>query len=425
MFSKSQYDLIVIGAGPGGCAAAAVAARGGLDVLLLERSMEPAFKVGESLMPETYGTFEKMGALERMRSAGFVEKHSVQFFAKSGKASAPFYFSTVKSGEGARTWQVLRSDFDQLLFEVAEEAGAECRRGVNARELVTEGERVVGVTVDAGGERVELGSKVLIDATGQSALVSRRFDLGRIDYGLQHASIFTHFEGARRDSGIDEGATLVLHTSEGHTWFWFIPLAGDVTSVGVVGRLDALVRGREGTPEEVFFEEVAKCPEIADRLAEASRCRPFAVCKDFSYRCERMAGDGWVLVGDAFSFIDPVYSSGVFLALKSGELAAETAAVAIADGDVSGERLGAFQSELERAISAVHRLVQAFYSRDFSFGEFLRMFPHLQRSVTRILIGDVFDSSYDDLFQAMETFRLERADTVSLSPTELSAGGAA
>ncbi|HVS15819.1 MAG TPA: tryptophan 7-halogenase [Thermoanaerobaculia bacterium] len=419
MFQPASYDVVVIGAGPGGCAAAAIAARHGLAVLLLERAEQPFFKLGESLMPETYGTFEKMGALDRMRGAGFVEKHSVQFYSKGGRASAPFYFSTVKDDESARTWQVLRSDFDQLLYEVAAENGAECRRGVAVKELRVEGERVVGVVAEVDGERVEVGARVVVDASGQSALVAKRFDLGRVDYGLRHASIYTHFEGARRDSGIDEGATLILHTDDGHSWFWFIPLAGGVTSVGVVGKVESLIQGRRGTPEEILFEEVARCPEVADRLQDARRCRPVSVIKDFSYRCDRLAGDGWVLVGDAYSFIDPVYSSGVFLALKSGELAAETIVEALAEGDVSGERLAAFQPHMDRAIAAVHGLVRAFYSQDFSFGEFLRSSPHLQRSVTRVLIGDVFDSSFDDLFQAMERFQLDRAETLSLRPSEL------
>ena len=280
----------------------------------------PTFKIGESLMPDTHGVFEKMGALERMRRSHFVEKHSVQFFTRTGRASMPFYFESERPGDdSARTWQVRRSEFDQLLMNTAAEQGAEVHRGVNVRDVLFEDGRARGVraTATSDGGPVELASRVVIDATGQSALLSRRLDLGRLDYGLRHASIYTHFRGALRDEGRDEGATLILHTKSGERWFWYIPLAGDVVSVGVVGAMDDLVRNREGRPHEIFFEEVGNCAEIERRIRPAHQCRPVSVMKDFSYRIEEMAGNGWIAIGDAFSFIDPVYSSGVFLALKS------------------------------------------------------------------------------------------------------------
>ncbi|MYA08067.1 MAG: FAD-dependent oxidoreductase [Holophagales bacterium] len=407
MFAASSYDVIVIGAGPGGSAAAAIAARGGLRVLLLEREPAPMFKIGESLMPDTHGVFEKMGALRAMQESHFVEKHSVQFFTKTGKASMPFYFEKERPGEdSARTWQVRRSEFDQLLMETAAGQGAEVHRGVNVRDVLFEGGRAVGVRA-AGPSKdavVELAGRVIIDATGQSAMISRRLDLGRIDYGLRHASIYTHFRGAIRDEGKDEGATLILHTKSGECWFWYIPLAGDVVSVGVVGPMDALIRKRDGRPHEIFFEEVRNCGEIERRIAPAHQCRPVSVMKDFSYRIEKMAGDGWIAIGDAFSFIDPVYSSGVFLALKSGEMAAEAAIGAIAADDLSGERLGAFRPLLMRGVEAVRQLVNVFYDPNFSVGAFLRLYPQHQSKVTRILIGDVFEVDFTSMFDDMATF---------------------
>ena len=407
VFAASSYDLIVIGAGPGGSAAAAIAARGGLRTLLLEREPVPTFKIGESLMPDTHGVFEKMGALERMKNSSFVEKHSVQFFTRTGKASMPFYFEKERPGDdSARTWQVRRSEFDQLLMDTAAGQGAEVHRGVNVRDVLFEDGRARGVRATAAdnGGPVELASRVVIDATGQSALLARRLDLGRVDYGLRHASIYTHFRGAIRDEGKDEGATLILHTESGECWFWYIPLAGDVVSVGVVGPMDGLIRDRKGRPHEIFFEEVGNCAEIERRIAPAHQCRPVSVMKDFSYRIDRMAGDGWIAIGDAFSFIDPVYSSGVFLALKSGEMAAEASIDAVAAGDVSGERLGAFQPLLMRGVEAVRQLVNVFYDPNFSVGSFLRLYPQHQSKVTRILIGDVFEVDFTSMFEDMAAF---------------------
>lgn len=415
MLQSDRYDVAVIGGGPAGCAAAAVAAQQGLSVVLLERSPEPVFKIGESLMPETYWTLERMGALERMKESPFVHKHSVQFFSKNGKASTPFYFRDEKDHESAQTWQVLRSEFDQLLLDVAAEQGAECHRGASVREILFDGDRVTGLEIrDEEGSTETLACRVLIDATGQSTLLAKHLDLGKVDYGLKHSSYFTHYRGAFRDSGRDEGATLILQTESGDSWFWYIPLHDDVVSVGVVGPV-AYLKRPGNSPEETFLEEVGRCAEISRRLEGAERCRPVQVLKDFSYRFKRMSGDGWILIGDAFSFIDPVYSSGIFLALKSGEMAADAAVEACRTGDTSATLLGRFEPRLMAGVEAVRRLVESFYSKDFSFGAFLRRYPERQSCVTRILIGDIFERDFSALFTAMEEWRQELASREALT----------
>ena len=425
MIERNEYDVLVIGAGPAGSAASATAARNGLSVLHVERDAEPRFKIGESLMPETYWAFERMGALDLMRESGFTEKYSVQFYARNGRASAPFYFHDLKDHECSRTWQVHRADFDERLFENARAQGAECHRGVTAREIVYEENdpaepQARGAVLELPDKSTkEVGAKVVIDASGQSTLLARRFDLGKVDYGLRNASIFTHFAGALRDEGRDEGATMILQTiPDGDSWFWIIPLAGDVISVGVVG--DASYLKRPGKrPHEVFFEEVAKCPEVARRIEPGVQCRPVQVLRDFSYRYERMAGSGWILVGDAFSFIDPVYSSGVFLALHSGVMAADAAARAIETGDLSADQLGSFRPQLEKGMHSVLRLVRSFYDPEFSFGRFLKTYPQHQSGVTRILIGDVFEEDFDELFEDMATM-LANAPAVGASSASAS-----
>lgn len=403
--SSEQHDVVVIGGGPAGAATATLVAAAGHDVLLLERSTEPQFKVGESLIPATYWSLERLGLLDRMRSSQFVRKHSVQFYTDSGKATAPFYFREVTSHESSQTWQVLRSEFDQLLLDNAAEKGAEVRRGQTVRDILSDGDRVVGVRAsDNGGPRRDIRARVVVDSSGQSALLARKFKLRLYDRRLQNASCFTHFREARRDPGEDAGATLIFHTRDKRAWFWFIPLHNDVTSVGVVGSMDYLVRQRDGTPQEIFDQELSRCPALAERLNGAEQTRDVQFVRDFTYRSERFAGDGWAVVGDAFGFIDPIYSSGVFLALKSAEFAADAIIEGLATDDLSGAQLGRHGQQYLDGMESFRKLVYAFYDNDFSFGAFLRDHPECRDAVVHLLMGNVYREPVEQLFEPLADY---------------------
>lgn len=393
----TEHDVIVIGGGPGGAAAATLVAQRGHRTLLLERTAEPKFKIGESLMPATWWTLERMGMIPKLKESHFPRKYSVQFFGKTGKASSPFYFQETDPHESSVTWQVLRSEFDALLLDNAREHGVEVRRGAGVKDVLFERERAVGVKLDDG---TTLSCKVVVDATGRSALLGRKLGLMVPDPELRKASLFTHFEGALRDPGIDEGATLVLHTDDASGWFWYIPLPEDRVSVGVVGSIEQLVSNRKGDPQAVFDEEVARCPALKPRLENARQVMPVQVLRDFSYRSSRIAGDGWVLVGDAFGFLDPIYSSGVFLALKSGELAADSIHAALEAGDPSAARLGAHGPEFLAGMEAMRKLVYAFYEPDFSFAKFLAQHPGCRNDLIHLLVGNVFRPT-NGLFASM------------------------
>ena len=407
MNTHNTYDTIVIGGGPAGSTVATLVAEQGHRVLLLEREAEPTFKIGESLIPATYWTFQRLGMLEKLRTSHFPQKYSVQFYSRTGKASAPFYFSQTNPHESAMTWQVLRSEFDEMLLDNAKEKGVEIRKGTGAREVRFEGDTATGVvTQDIDGTRETLNATVIVDSTGQRSLIGRQLNLNTIEPNLKMASLFTHYEGGHRDEGIDEGATLILHTEEKDSWFWSIPLPYNRTSIGVVGELDYLLQDRRDADgklnaQKIFTEELAKCAPLQQRLEGAKQLFPIQTTKDFSYRASRIAGNNWVLVGDAFGFLDPVYSTGLFLALKSGEMAADVIIEAFHKNDFSETQLGSFGPEFVKGMEAFRKLVYAFYTKEFSFARFLSEYPEHQGGIVDILSGDVFRKDVTHIFPAM------------------------
>lgn len=407
MNTHNTYDTIVIGGGPAGSTVATLVAEQGHRVLLLEREAEPKFKIGESLIPATYWTFKRLGMLEKLRTSHFPQKYSVQFYSRSGKASTPFYFFQTNPHESAITWQVLRSEFDEMLLDNAKEKGVEIRKGLGVREVLFEGDTATGVvTQGIDGTRETLNATVVADSTGQRSLIGRQLNLNTIEPNLKMASLFTHYEGGYRDEGIDEGATLILHTEEKDSWFWSIPLPYNRTSIGVVGELDYLLQRRRDADgklnaQKIFTEELAKCAPLQQRLKGAKQLLPIQTTKDFSYRASRIAGNNWVLVGDAFGFLDPVYSTGLFLALKSGEMAADVIIEAFDKNDFSETQLGSFGPEFVKGMEAFRKLVYAFYTKEFSFARFLSEYPEHQGGIVDILSGDVFRKDVTHIFPAM------------------------
>ena len=395
-------EIIVIGGGPAGSTSAALLAEMGYKTTLFERERFPRFHIGESLMPDTYWTFERLGVLDKLKKSAFPEKHSVQFFGGSGRASVPFYFSENNPHESSMTWQIMRSEFDQMMLDNAREKGASINQGARVLDILFDGECACGVRAKlADGQTRDFAAKVVVDASGQSALISRKLKISETEPTLKKASIYTHFSGAFRDQGRDEGATLILNTCDKDSWFWYIPLHGDTVSVGVTGDIDYLLQQRSGDAQAIFAEELKKCAPMQERLHNAQQLFPMKTTKDFSYRASQVAGQGWVLVGDAFGFLDPVYSSGVYLALKSGEMAADAIDGAFKKGDFSGEQLGQFGPEFVRGLEAVRRMIYAFYSKEFSFATFLQRYPHCKQGIIDVLSGKLFSQHVATIFEPM------------------------
>ena len=408
MIRVADPDVVVIGGGPAGATVASLVARQGRKVLVLERERFPRYHIGESLIPETFWVLDRLGMLPKLRQSRFVEKHSVQFVTEQGRLSEPFYFADYKPHESSRTWQVSRAEFDTLMLDNAREHGAEVREGVRVLDVLFEGGRAVGVrAVDEEGAESTIRCRVVVDAAGQGCLIQDRLGLREWDPVLKKAAIWTYWKGAVRDVGRDAGATLVMQTAGKKGWFWCIPLENDVVSVGVVAPFDYLFKERPGKDAEtIFFEEVARCPGVQPRIAGAERVGPFRIAKEYSYRSRQLAGDGWVLVGDAFGFLDPLYSSGLLLALKSGSLAADAIVAALEADDPSAARLGCWGPDYVAGLDRMRKLVCAFYD-GLNFGRFVRDNPGGKPLITDILIGDIFKGSIDELWPLLDAQRTE------------------
>jgi len=367
-------------------------------------------------MPYCWYSLDRLGVVDAINEAGFVHKYSVQFVKPDGDLSAPFYFKQHRDHPSSVTWQVFRSEFDKILLNNAAQKGANVHLRTNARELIEEDGRVVGVKANGpGGEPLEFRAPIVVDASGRDNFAISRRDWRVRDPQLSKISVWTYYKSAKRDPGLDEGATTVAYLPE-KGWFWYIPLKGDVVSVGVVAEREYLYRDGVKDPQAIFDREIENNDWIKDHLAVGRQVGRFWVTGDYSYRSRHCADDGLLLIGDAYAFLDPVFSSGVFLALKSGDLGADAVDRALTEGDVSADRFADYGTTMKQGIEAMRKLVYAFYDADFSFGQVVKAHPHVRGDLTDCLIGDLF-RDFDELFAAVSEF--------AALPEPLSYGGAA
>lgn len=422
--SSHDCDVLIIGAGPAGTTAATILAEEkGKKVIVLEKEHFPRYHIGESLIPHCWDTLDRLGMTERLDAAGFQSKQSVQFVSPEGDLSAPFYFSQHTDHPRAKTWQVDRATFDCMMMERAREAGADVREGIKVLDFLEDKGAIVGVRAeDEDGKIFELRAPITMDGSGRDALFQRKKKWRKRDPELNKIAIWTRYKGAKRDPGVDEGATTIAYVQE-KGWFWNIPLKDDLVSTGIVAERDYLYRdGRD--LKEIYEREIKENKWVEDHLSEGEQIGEYWVTGEYSYRAENCATDGLVLIGDAFAFLDPVFSSGVYLALASGAMGADAVAEALEAGDPSAERFREYGERICKGLEWMRKLVYAFYDDNFSFSDVVMKYAEVRHALTDCLIGDLIDRDYTDLFEKVAEFaelpeELPHGKTVAKSAVDL------
>ena len=399
---KNKYDVIVVGGGPAGSTTGALLAEKGHDVLILEKEKFPRYHVGESLMPFCYFPLERLGLVDRLMESANPRKYCVQFVRQDGFLSQPFYFFQHFDHPSSTTWQVWRSEFDKMILDKARENGASVLEETQAKSLIKSENRVEGVVVESKdlGE-LELRAPLVIDASGRDCFAAHKEKWMVRDPELKKIALWTYYKGAKRDPGLDEGATTVAYLP-GKGWFWYIPLSGDMVSVGIVAEHQYLFNGTTKDHAEIFQREIQNNEWIKEHLAEGEQTGEYRVTGDYSYRNRYCAIDGLALAGDALGFLDPVFSSGVFLALKSGVMLADEVDSALRKNQpLNASCFENYGKRMQSSIETMRKIVYAFYDENFSFGDLVKRGDHLRAALTDCLIGNVDDQDFKELFESM------------------------
>jgi len=359
-------DVIIIGGGPAGSTAASLLAGAGRRVLLFEKEVFPRFHIGESLLPFNMDLFRRLG-LDGRLDAAFIQKWGARLVSSDGAVSRYIEFADGIAPGYPMAYHVLRSRFDEMLLQNAETRGAVVMQGTAVVEAACSHRDGCEVTVrDAGGAVSRHRARFLLDASGRDAFLASRRRLRVMSPSLRKAAVFAHYENVPRAEGREAGDIILIVLEDG--WFWMIPLPGKVTSVGLVTDAAWLKRGRL-PPDQLLEESLRRCPEARRRMQGSMRLSPVWSASDYRYDCSAIAGDGYLMMGDSAAFIDPIFSTGVWLAMSSAEMAADTLHRALGDGarsaDLSPAVFAGYERKVRRHVQAYKKIVGRFYQPGF------------------------------------------------------------
>ena len=385
--NSNDYDVIIIGCGPGGSSAATYLARAGRRALVLEKEIFPRFHIGESLLPYNQAIFRELGVLPAIQAAGFPKKFGAQFFLGNGLLSTRFIFSRGKFTREPEVVQVERARFDHILLKHARMSGADVREGWTVLKTSSDANGVNVEARDPEGQNHNFRAAFVIDASGRANLTGNQEGLRVVHPRLKKLAVFGHFTGVALDGGAAGGDTVIVRLE--NKWFWLIPISPEKTSVGLVLDKDEFVQS-EGNPQEIFQQWVESSPVVRKRLADARLAGPMQTTSDFSYFNRRLVGGRVLRIGDAAGFMDPIFSAGVYLAMWSGKLAAEVVQQSLARGDDGSRRFLKFEKRVKAGMHFYWQMVEHYYTKPF-MDLFLQPRNHasLPDAVNAVLAGEL------------------------------------
>lgn len=352
--TTQECDILVIGAGPAGCTAAALLAERGLHVVLVEKERHPRFHIGESLLPRNTAILDRLGLRDRIAAIG-VHKPGAEFVADNTGKEVQFSFAKGLDKQYTFSWQVRRAEFDAILFETALARGAQAVQDtrVTTVALPSPGHRGTVTAAGPDGER-SWSPRYVLDASGRDTVLAAKLGTKASNKRNNTAALYAHYEGAEFRTGDREGYISVHLADDG--WFWMIPLPDGIMSVGFVGNPEAF-KGRCGAPADLLQARIDASPTVGARMRNAIRVSDVTGTGNYSYYCADNGGDGYLMVGDAFAFLDPVFSSGVLLAMTSGEKAADVAQAWLADPARGRAMARSMEREMRHAMSRIAWLI--------------------------------------------------------------------
>jgi len=397
-------EVIIIGGGPAGSTLGSYLSMAGIDNVIIEKAIHPRPHVGESMVTATTRVFQEIGFLETMEREGFVKKYGAAWHPpeKMGEFDIEFREFPQEGIEQEYTYHVDRSKFDLLLLKHAESLGSKIYQGLHVKEVVFENERATGVRLNIDGQEVEMNAKVVVDATGRDTLLGRQLNLKKKDPIFNQYAIHAWFENLDRGSGPAADYIHIYFLNVERGWVWQIPITEEITSVGVVAEKDVF-KGAKENIEGFFNYHIQSNPNLSHVMRNAKRINDFKQEGDYSYSMKKFCGNGFLLLGDAARFVDPIFSSGVSVAMHSAKFASERIRKAFEIGDFTEATFRPYETKLRGGVEIWYDFIKMYYKLLPLFTYFIRTKEHRQ-GVLQLLQGEVYDRQEVPVLDAMRDF---------------------
>ena len=405
-------DVIIIGGGPAGSAMGSYLSMMGISNTIIESSIFPRDHVGESLVTATTRIFDEIGFLATMEKEGFIRKYGAAWHAPGGNSFKIEWGEFPQEGINQNyTYHVLRSKFDLLLLKHAEKLGSKIIEGVRVKNVLLEDGKVTGVRISVGGQEVDIHSKIVVDASGRDTIIGRQLNLKKKDPIFNQYAVAAWFENLDRGDGPAAEFIHIYFLPVERGWAWQIPVSDKITSVGVVVEKDVFIQSKTDI-EEYFFKYTTTNPDLANALKNAKRVSEFNREGDYSYSMEKFVGDGYLMIGDAARFVDPIFSSGISVALYSAKFASEQIKVAFETSDFSVGSFQPYEDKLRGGVEVWYEFIRLYYKLLPLFTHFIQTKQH-RLEILQLLQGEVFDRQEVPVLQAMRDYiqKVEASDS--------------